>query len=104
MIKEEGISMIYPEIDPEAKVNLGCTEIRFDAIVTMYDSGQREITNSGIFGFNQSKTLPPQWFANRRKITLESIKYLDAYTLGNVLKDMYRELDIHIKQYENKVL
>lgn len=77
-------------------------EIRFDAFITMYEMGVRTI-RTGLFGFVE-KSLPPQWFKNQSKITLEAIKQCDEYTLGRRLKEMLFQLEEHIRKYENKTI
>jgi hypothetical protein len=73
-------------------------EIRFDCLVTMYDLGFKKIKPG--FEFEKRKRTP-QCFKSIQNITLESIKYSDEATLGRLLKEMYYELEHHIRQYED---
>lgn len=88
---------IQPISEIEADTRTLC-EIRFDCLVTMYDSGFRT-TEGGILGIG-SKNLPPQWFRSRLGITLEEIKYGNEVELGVRLKQMYVELERAIERYE----
>ena len=81
---------VSPISEVEADKRRIC-EIRFDCIVTMHDSGTREVS---------TKSLPPQWFRINSQITLEEIKYGDEIALGTRLKQMYYELAKTIEQYE----
>ena len=89
-------SNIQPVSEIEADKRRLC-EIRFDCYVTMHDSGGRQ-TEGGMFGIG-SRDLPPQWFKMNSQLTLESIKHLDACTLGLQLKQMLYELEKSIKKY-----
>jgi hypothetical protein len=72
-------------------------EIRFDCLVTMHDAAFRKY--KGIWGQEkQSKT--PQWFRAHHQLTLEAIKYMDEYSIGVAVKQMFRELEQTIEQYE----
>ena len=81
---------ISPISEVEADKRRIC-EIRFDCIVTMHDSGTREVS---------TKSLPPQWFRMNSQITLETIKYATEEQLGVQLKQMYHELQATIDKYE----
>ena len=81
---------VSPIPDFEADKRRIC-EIRFDCIVTMHDSGTREVS---------TKSLPPQWFRMNSQITLETIKYATEEQLGAQLKQMYHELQATIDKYE----
>lgn len=85
---------------PEYERKVSMAEIRFDAIVKMYDTGTRQ-THGSIFG-SPSKQLPPQLFVIEAKFTLEGIRYADEYSLGRQLKEMLHQLETHIKNnYES---
>ena len=96
MEKYNEIEMVTPE---EGKLNPRLCEIRFDALVTMYDVGQKVIKENRLFNSSE-KVLPPQWFRSRNKITLEAIKNYSDYELGRMLKEMYFQLEQHINKYE----
>ncbi len=97
-VNETEISPVYAPIEIElAKMRM--TEIRFDCIVKMYDCGTREV--KGFMPY-ASKSLPPQWFKAQNKLTLEFIVNSDERTIGRVIKEMYNQLEGHIKQYEER--
>ena len=73
------------------------SEIRFDCLVTMHDSGTRS-TKGGMLGV--TKDLPPQWFKSQSTMTLEEIKYQSHELLGLRLKQMLFELEQAIEKYE----
>lgn len=87
---------IQPVTDFEADKRRLC-EIRFDCLVTMYDSGMRETGGGFLY---ESRNLPPQWFRMNSQITLETIKYATEEQLGAQLKQMYYELLKTIEKYE----
>ena len=72
-------------------------EIRFDCLVTMHDVGFTRY--KGMWG-QEKESRVPQWFKAQHQITLESIKYMDEYQLGSQIKQMFRELEQTINQYE----
>jgi hypothetical protein len=72
-------------------------EIRFDCLVTMHDVGF--INYKGMLGMEKQSKVP-QWFKSQSTLTLESIKYMDEYQLGLQIKQMFRELEQTINQYE----
>lgn len=74
------------------------TEIKFDCLVTIHDSGNR-VTNGTIM--YEQKTLPPQWFRAQTHLTLDMIKYCDEYSIGSAIKQLYNELERTINKYEN---
>ena len=90
------------KIEPTSEIEVGSNqrmcEIRFDALVTMYDFGQR-IVRGGVLGFSE-KPREPQWFKSSFRLTLENIKYSNEYDLGKQLKIMLEQLEQHIKKYE----
>jgi hypothetical protein len=61
-------------------------EIRFDCYVKMYELGHRVI-KTGFLAMDE-KAVSPQWFKSEMKITLESIRCGDEYSLGRQLKIM----------------
>ena len=72
-------------------------EIRFDCLVTMYDVGFARY--KGMWG-QEKQSRVPQWFKAQHHITLESIKYMDERELGSQIKQMFKELEQTINQYE----
>lgn len=72
-------------------------EIRFDCMVTMYDVAYRK-RDCGVFGEEVSKT--PQWFKAQHQLSLESIKYMDEYSIGATIKEMFYQLEKTINKYE----
>ena len=84
--------------DFEAEHSQSLCEIRFDCIVTMFESGSR-IIKGGMF--IPEKRMTPQWFKSQHKITLGGIRNCDEYTLGRRLKEMMHQMDEHIRRYEN---
>ena len=91
---------IEPVYDMEIPPMGRCAEIRFDCLVKMFDSGIRT-KKSGLI-INTEKELPPQWFKNEMRLTLEAVEYGDPHELGMALKNMFKQLDIHIKNYEKQ--
>lgn len=78
-------------------------EIRFDCLVTAYDIGTRTHKVPTILPFMYTeKPGRPQWFKNHIKIDLNTIKHGDPYAIGIMIKNMYRQLELHIEKYENK--
>lgn len=75
-------------------------EIRFDCLVKMYDMSIPK--PSKLLPFSLRKEIPrkPQWFRSVSSITLDAIKNEDEYSLGRRLKDQFRQLELHIQQYE----
>jgi hypothetical protein len=91
---------IEPIHESEVPVMGNCCDIRFDCLVTMYDSGSRvRKVDAGLF-LSTEKALPPQWFKNEMTLSLEAVKHSDPYELGTRLKIMFQQLDDHIKHYE----
>jgi len=92
------------EIEPVSEFDIPpmgkCAEIRFDCLVKMFDSGTRT-KKSGLF-MTKEVALPPQWFKNEMRLTLEAVEHGDPHELGMALKNMFRQLDIHIKNYEKQ--
>ena len=80
--------------------NMQAAEIQFDCLVTMYEMGARTFS-TGLFGMEE-KSHKPQWFRNRSKLTLDMIRNDDPAIIGRQIKMMLRQLDAHIKQYEDK--
>lgn len=80
----------------EAESNPSLAEIRFDCLVTMFEMGFKKNTIS-----SSIKRNPPQWFKSQAKISLESIKHLPNYELGQLLKNMLIQLEAHIEKYRN---
>jgi len=72
-------------------------EIRFDCLVTMHDVGYTKY--KGMLGMEKQSKVP-QWFKAQHTLTLESIKYMDEYHIGSQIKQMFRELEQTINQYE----
>jgi hypothetical protein len=72
-------------------------EIRFDCLVTMHDVGFTRY--EGMSGMEKQSRVP-QWFKSQSTLTLESIKYMDEYQIGLQIKQMFRELEYTINQYE----
>jgi hypothetical protein len=71
-------------------------EIKFDCLVTMHDVGYTKY--KGIW--NNEKQSRVQWFKSQSTLTLEDIKYMDEYQIGSQIKQMFRELEQTINQYE----
>ena len=84
----------------EAEALPSFCEIRFDCFVRMYDMVIPK--PSKLLPFSLKKEIPrkPQWFRNVQKISLEGIRNADEYSLGRMIKDQFRQLEAHIKQYE----
>lgn len=100
-MQEIDITLVHKE-DSDVKLNPKMAEIRFDCSVRMYDCGIRTAKVPYAIPFMyEEKPLPPQWFRSYSKITLESIKHADPYDLGMQLKNMYAQLEHHIKKYES---
>ena len=72
-------------------------EIRFDCLVTMHEVAYRKY--KGVFGEEKSCKVP-QWFKAQHQMTLESIKYMDEYSIGVAIKQMFYQLEKTIEQYE----
>jgi len=72
-------------------------EIRFDCLVTMHEVAYRKY--KGVFGEEKSSKVP-QWFKAQHQMTLESIKYMDEYSIGVAIKQMFYQLEKTIDQYE----
>lgn len=92
---------VKPVIDPfelEMAQRKVC-EIKIDGFLRMYDCGTR-IIKTGLFGFTE-RPLPPQYFKVESKLTMEGLAYMDEYQIGSVIKQMYYQLQDHIKKYEN---
>lgn len=94
-IMENNINMVSEHDVPGTKQHMA--EIRFDCVIRMFDCGLRQ-TPSGLL--HDSEQLPPQWFKSENTVTLNMIKYADPCTLGNIFKNMLRQLEDHIKKYE----
>jgi hypothetical protein len=73
-------------------------EIKIDGFLRMYDCGVR-VVKTGLFGVME-KELPPQYFKVESKLTMEGLEYMDEYQIGSVVKQMYHQLQDHIKKYE----
>jgi hypothetical protein len=65
------------------------TEITFDCLVKMYDSG-----------FLPHKH-PPQYFKSELRLTLDFLKNSNEYAIGSAVKNQLIALMKHIEQYEN---
>jgi len=78
-------------------------EIRFDCLVKMYEMSISKPSN--LLPFSLRKEIPrkPQWFKSVSTISLEAIKNEDEYSLGRQLKEQFRQLEAHIKQYESNI-
>ena len=100
-MKENEISSVDPCSDIEAEALPSMCEIRFDAFVKMYEMAIEPPNKLLPFKLRRELPVKPQWFKNCQKISLESIKYLDEYSLGRMIKDQFRQLEFHIKLYEN---
>jgi len=76
-------------------------EIRFDCLVKMYDMAVSK--PSKLLPFSLRKEIPrkPQWFRSTSRMTLEAIKNGDEYSIGRQIKEQFRQLEVHIEQYEN---
>lgn len=79
--------------------NQQMAEIRIDCFVDMYEMSKTE-HDGGFSVFFEEKQQSPQWFRSRNKITLQAIRESDPYVLGNILKDMLKQLEHHIDKYE----
>lgn len=91
-----------PEIEVTEQGLPKMLEIRFDCLLKMYDTGTRITTAPSIIPFMyEEKPQKPQWFRSTSKLTLESVKHLDPYDLGLMIKRMYTQLELHIKKYED---
>jgi hypothetical protein len=90
------ISLIEPIPEIVADTRKLC-EIRFDCLVTMHDVGFTRY--KGMLGMEKQSRVP-QWFKAQHTLTLESIKYMDEYHIGSQIKQMFRELEYTINQYE----
>lgn len=75
-------------------------EIRFDCLVRMFDMCIEKPNKLVPFRVKREVPHKPQWFKSTAKMTLEQIKYADEYEIGRMVKDMYRQLEMHIRQYE----
>jgi hypothetical protein len=75
-------------------------EIRFDAIVKMFDYGSRE-TKGIIFGLG-GKSLPPQLFKIEDKMTIDFIRNSDEYQIGRRIKQLAEILFKHIEDWEKR--
>jgi len=93
---------IEPVHDTEVPPLGRCAEIRFDCLVRMYDSGTRMVGENNVLLGTTEKAAEPQWFKNEIRFTLEAVQHGDPYELGMSLKNMFKQLDLHIKNYEKK--
>lgn len=91
---------IEPISDIEAESLPKMCEIRFDCLVRMFDMGIEKPNSLVPFKVKREIPRKPQWFKSSAKMTLEHIKYADEYEIGRMVKDMYRQLEIHIRQFE----
>jgi hypothetical protein len=91
---------IEPISDIEADGNAGMCEIRFDCLVRMFDMGVEKSNNLLPFKIQREIPRKPQWFRSSGKILLEQIKYTDEYAIGRMIKEMYRQLELHISHFE----
>lgn len=89
---------IQPVPESEVQSSHSMCEIRFDCLVTMYEMGTREAAKG--FFVKEERRLNPQWFRSQRRITLDAIRNADEYMLGRQLKEMFHQLELHIKKYE----
>ncbi len=85
----------------EAEALPAMCEIRFDCLVRMYDMGTRPPSSLLPLRMRMETPRSPQWFRNTQIISLEAIKNGDEYTLGRMIKDQFRQLELHIKKYES---
>ena len=74
-------------------------EIRFDCMVTMHDVAYRRY--EGMWG-QEKQSKSPQWFKANHILTLEAVKYMDEYTIGSTIKQMFHELEQTIEKYEHR--
>lgn len=78
----------------EAEASKRLTEIRFEALVRMFDFADRKIKSQ--------KPPPPQWFKIEQRLTLEFVRHASAKEIGEHIKRMYCELEDRIIQYEKE--
>ena len=97
LVNEEEKDNISPVPDFEAEQLPRMCEIKFDCLVTMFETGYKNQKGFSIIPETPQK---PQWFKIQNKLTLESIRYADEYTIGRRIKHMLEQLDKHIDQYE----
>jgi len=100
MNEKNEISKAEPCSDMEAEALPMMCEIRFDAFVKMYDMGVDESRSLLPLRVRMEIPRKPQWFKNTQRMSLEAIKYGDEYSIGRMIKDQFRQLELHISQYE----
>ncbi len=97
--KFDNVTMV-PPFEGESLPQM--VEIRFDCLVTAYDVGTRTLKVPTAIPFMYTeKPGKPQWFKNHIKLDLNTVKYGDPYEIGVMVQQMYKQLELHIKQYEN---
>lgn len=79
-------------------------EIKFEALVRIFDSGVRSVRQPAIMWFmkDHQKPLPPQLFKIEFRLTLETIKFGSPEEIGRIVKHYYNQLEEHIAQYEQR--
>ena len=100
MNEENEISRVEPCSDIEAEFFPRICEIRFDAFVKMYDMGVDESRGPLPFRVRREVERKPQWFKNSQRMSLDAIKNGDEYSIGRMIKDQFRQLELHIEQYQ----
>ena len=97
---ENEISGVEPCHKAEAEALPGMCEIRFDALVKMYDMGVDQ--SKGPIPFRIRREIPrePQWFKSTQRMSLDAIKHGDEYSIGRMIKEQFRQMEAHISQYE----
>jgi hypothetical protein len=97
---ENEISKVEPCSEMEAEALPGLCEIRFDALVRMYDMGFDKTKSPLPIRIRMEVPRKPQWFKNSQTMTLHAIRNGDEYSIGRMIKEQFRQLELHIEQYE----
>ena len=95
------MSEIEPVHEEQVPSMGSCCEIRFDALITMFDMAVKVTGKDNILLGTTEKQAPPQWFKSSHRLTLEAIQYGDARELGETIKKMFNQMDHHIKKFED---
>jgi len=97
MDNDSQVSSVYDPNELEV-AQFRMMDVRFDCLVRMFDSGMIQPRN--IIPFVKRKSLPPQWFKSEMKFTMEFVEDSSPYSIGCVIKDMFKKLKLHIENYE----
>lgn len=100
MKEENEISGVVPCHEDEAEALPAMCEIRFDALVKMYDMGFNKTKIPLLLRMRMEIPRKPQWFKNTQRMSLEAIKHGDEYSIGRMIKEQFRQLELHIELYE----